>query len=376
MPPKSPTNSSSLDSDDLYHRFARSVLRQNMQLRPGENLTVEAWSHTLPWAIAIAREARRMKAHPLILYEDEESYWDSVDAGEAKILGAAPTHEFAALAKTNVYLHMWGPGDRVRLNALPPKQLGSLFGWNEPWYETARKAGLRGARLEVGRVYPALAKAYGVDEEEWRRQTIEGTLVSPDRLARSAAPLARALARGKRLHITHDNGTDLTVALDGKPPRVMTARVSPEERKRAFGSLTFLPAGSIRVALSPDVADGTIIGNRTCYYDDGVATVPRFEFAKGRLVHSEFKTGAERFDAPFKDATKGRDRPGMFVLGLNPKLHDTPQIEDVEAGCVMVSLGGSGFIGGRNKSNFFGWSIAAGAHVELDGKPLGLPTTD
>ncbi len=377
MPARAPPARPALDADDLPHRFARAILRRNLELKPGENLTVEAWSHTLPYATAIVREARRLKAHPLLIYEDEPSYWDSVDHGEEKLLGAAPDHEWGALAKTDVYLHMWGPGDRVRLNALPPKKLGALFGWNEKWYQTAGKADLRGARLEIGRVYPELARAYGVDEESWQRQVLEGSMVDPAALARSAAPIVRALARGKRVHISHENGTDLTLALEGKRPAALLGRITPEDKKRNnFSRLMYLPAGSIRAPLSIDVAEGTIVGNRTCYYDDGVATFPHFQFANGRLVHSEFASGAERFDAPFKEATKGRDRPGFLVIGLNPKLHNTPQVEDVEAGCVLVSLGGSQQLGGRNKSNFFGWAITAGARLEIDGKAVPLPTPD
>jgi len=63
-----------------------------------------------------------------------------VDHGEAKVLGTAAAHEWAALGKTDVYIHMWGPGDRVRLNALPPKQAEALFGFNDGWYSAARKA--------------------------------------------------------------------------------------------------------------------------------------------------------------------------------------------------------------------------------------------
>ncbi|MCI4370108.1 MAG: hypothetical protein L3J81_02115, partial [Thermoplasmata archaeon] len=95
--------------------MARSVLQKNLQVRPGERVIIEAWTHTLPWAVSFAREARRLGASPLVPYEDEASYWDSVDAKEDKVLGRAAAHEWAALGKTDVYLHMWGPGDRVRL---------------------------------------------------------------------------------------------------------------------------------------------------------------------------------------------------------------------------------------------------------------------
>jgi len=354
-------------------KIAASILRKNLRVKPGETVTIEAWTHTLPWAIALAREARRLKALPIMLYEDEAAYWDVVDDGGAKVLGTTAGHEFGALSKTDVYVHMWGPGDRVRLNALPETQRGALFGFNGNWYTTARKAGVRGARLELGRPYPTLERAYGVDRDEWMGQLAAATLVDPAELERRAAPIAKALGRGRKLRITGANGTDLTLGLARRTPRTYVGRPVTGDPKRPFDFLCNLPSGAVRVALDESVADGTIIGNRTCYYDDGVATEPTFEFARGKLTSARFATGSERFDGPFREGGKGRDRPGFLSIGLNPALRNTPQVEDIEAGAVLVSIGGNGNLGGKNRSPFFGWSILAGATVEVDGKPLAIP---
>ena len=352
---------------------ARSVLRKNLSVKPGETVTIEAWPHTLLWAVALAREARRLKATPLLLYEDEASYWDSVDSGESKVVGAAALHEFAALSKTDVYIHMWGPGDRVRLNALPAKDQQNLFGFNARWYETARKSGVRGARLELGRPYPALARAYSFDEQAWTDQLAAATLVDPASLARSAAPIASALSRGKKIRITHPNGTDLTLGLAGRTPRVYAARPVVGDPKRRFDMLTTLPAGAIRVALDESIATGMIVANRTSYYDEGVATGGTFVFSNGKLKEAHFDSGSELFEKPYQRGGVGRDRPGFLSIGLNPELHNTPQVEDIEAGAVMTTLGGNGNLGGKNRSPFFGWSVVAGATVEVDGKALSIP---
>ncbi|MCI4343329.1 MAG: aminopeptidase [Thermoplasmata archaeon] len=358
---------------DPQSKLAQSILRNNLQLKPGENVTIEAWPHTLPWAVVLAREARRMKAFPVIHYEDENAYWDTVESGGAKLLGQKPAHEWASLAKTDVYIHMWGPGDRVRLNAMPAKESNQLFEWNDSWYDTAKKAGLRGARLELGRPYPNLAKAYGVDLDRWTQDLVEGTMVDPMSLAKTAAPIAKALKSGKRIHITHENGTDLTLGLAGRDPVANTGRLSAADLKLPFRMLTSLPSGSVRVALDESVADGVIVGNRTDYYDDRVATEPRFEFVNGRLVSATFGSGGDKFQADFKKGGKGRDQPGQLAIGLNPKLHNTPQVEDMEAGAIMVSVGANRNLGGKNKANLFAWAIVAGADFEVDGKRIPLP---
>lgn len=351
-------------------KLARTVLTKNLAVKPGDRVIIEAWTHTLPWAVTFAQEARRLGAQTLVPYEDEDAYWAAVKNGGESVLGKPAGHEFAALGKTDVYIHMWGPGDRVRLNALPEKQANSLFEFNADWYRAAAKAGVRGARMELGRPYPTLAKAYHVDQAKWMDQVLRATMVSPDSLAAAAAPVARALGRGTRLRIRDDAGTDLTLGLAGRTPRKFVGRVSPADRHRPFFSLTTLPSGLVHVALDESVADGTIVGNRACYFDDGIATGAVFRFRRGKLTRAEFDRGGEKFRKGFDAGGKGRDRPGQLRIGLNPELHNTPQVEDTELGALTVSVGGNTGLGGKNPSPFFGWVVNAGASLEVDGKPL------
>jgi leucyl aminopeptidase (aminopeptidase T) len=349
-------------------KLARSVLVNNLHLRGGERIIIEAWTHTLPWAVAFAREARRLGAQPLVPYEDEKAYWDAVDDNEDAVLGGAPPHEWAALSKSDVYVHFWGPGDRVRLNALPEARANRLFGFNPNWYAAAAKAGVRGARMEIGRIYPTTVRAYGVDEAEWTDQVVRGAMVTPEKLAAAAAPVAKVLRRGEKLRIHDDHGTDLTLGLAHRPARSQIGRPA----SYPFGMLTTLPSGMVRVALDESVADGTIVANRSSYYDDGKEDGGVLRFRRGKLTSASFDHGGKRFKAGFNKGGKGRDRPGIFSIGLNPYLHNTPQVEDTELGAVTVAVGGNRGLGGKNPSPFFGWVVNSGATVEIDGRPLQL----
>ncbi len=350
--------------------LARSVLTKNLKVRKGEKVIIEAWTHTLPWSIAFLREARRLGASPMVVFDDETAYWDSVESGEAKSLGTLGRQEWEALRHADVYVHMWGPGDRVRLNALPPKTQKALFAWNDRWYQVANRAKVRGARLEIGRPYPSLVAAYGVDERTWMDQLVRASLVDPARLARSAAPIASALSKGRRVRVRHSNGTDLTVGLARRPVRQYTGSLRPPSERTPYDRLVNVPSGLVGTSLDETVADGVLVANRTNYYDDGIATGGVLHFQDGRLTEATFEKGGERFDGPFAKGGKGRDQPGMFRIGLNPELHNTPQLEDTEHGAVMVSVGGNKFLGGRNPSPFFGFAVCAGAQVEIDGRLL------
>ncbi len=361
-------------SSHRERNFARAVLTKNLRVQPGENVIIEGWSRMLPWATALARETRRIGAYPLVLFEDEDSYWDSVDAREDNVLGHAADHEWGALRNANVYIHMWNAGDRLRMDKLGPKRGGKLFKWNPAWYKTAKQAGLRGSRLDIGRPFPSLAKVYDVDQAAWMDQLVAASMVDPDKLAASAKPIARALERGRRVRIYDDQGTDLTLGLAHRKARVEDGRVSKQDMKTPFGMLNLLPSGNVRVALDEAVADGTIVANRSSYNDIGMSTGGKFEFRKGRLVGHHFDTGASFFDKDYAKAGKGRDRPGYLAIGLNPELHNTPQMEDREQGAITVSVGNNTFVpGGKNKAQFTGIVVNVGAKVEVDGKPLKLP---
>lgn len=355
-------------------KLARSVLTRNLQVKPGENVTIEGWTHTLPWAVALVREARRLKAFPLLLYHDEDSYWDSVDAREEDVLGTAPEHEWAALGKTDVYIHMWNAGDRLRFEALPTKQVEKLFAWNPLWYKAAAKAGVRGSRLDIGRPFPNLAKLYGVNQSKWVDQLVKATMVDPDWLAAIGKPLVKALEHGRRIRIRDDHGTDLTLGLAHRKASYDFGRVTKEDIKRPFRMLNLLPTGAVRVAVDEHVADGTFVANRATYSDTGMATGGVLRFKKGRMVGHHFEKGGVLFDKPYKAGGKGRDQPGYIGIGLNPKLHNTPQLEDREAGAVTIGVGNNAFFpGGKNKSKFGGTMTNVGVRVEVDGRPLKMP---
>ena len=356
-------------------KFARSILTKNLQVKAGENVMIEGYSHSLPFAVALARETRRLKAFPLVLYEDETAFWDSIGSHEDEILGAAPAHEWAALGKTDVYIHMWGQGDKLKFGSLPEDRQAKILGFNNSWYKTAHKGGLRGTRLEIGRPFPNLAQIYGANVTRWMNQLIDASLVNPDWLEAVGKPIVRALERGRRLRIHDDEGTDLTLGLAHRKANLFAGRVTKADLKSDFRMLNVLPAGSLRLALDESVADGTFVANRSSYYNDGKTTGGEFKFRKGRLVSHSFKSGGELFERDYRTAGKGRDRPGILSIGLNPKLHDTPQVEDTEAGAILVSVGGNQFNdGGKNKARIFGFVINKGAKVEIDGRPLLLPS--
>jgi leucyl aminopeptidase (aminopeptidase T) len=355
----------------LQRDAARNIVTKYLQVRAGENVIVESWNHTMPMATAMVDEFRRVGGKVLFEYSSEDSWWRTIDRKQTKLLGTASAPEWAALKAADVYVNFWGPGDGDRVEKLPDKPGNEAFAWNWPWYEVARKTGLRGVRMTVGFVTEGRARRWGLDLAGWQDSTLRASLVDPEELARSGARLSKALSTGKRVRIHHSNGTDLEVELAGVASRLHVGRPRPFHKgDPPAGMLSQIPAGTLDVVLDSKTAEGSFHANRRTNIWWNVHEGARLEFARGRLTSYSFEVGAKEFVRQYRSATAGRDRTSVLKLGLNPAVTDVPNLETVEGGSVSLQIGGNRQLGGSNASSFFSWFSLAGSEIAIDGTPV------
>lgn len=360
----------------LERAAARSLVTHYLRVKPGENVLIEAWSHTLPMSSALVDEVRRVGGAAFLALEDDDAWWRAVDRKQAKPLGLLSEPEWAAIAAAEVYVQFWGPADSARLEKLGEKGVDEWGdGWWARWYQLARKTGLRGGRMATGWVTETRARHWGVDLRRWNRALLEGCLVDPEDLRASGKRLARALTGTKHVRITHPNGTDLEVALGGRPGRVYDGFPHPKDPAYSeFDMLASFPEGHLRIALDSKTAEGTIVGNRRSYdevwfpwttYAGG-----EFEFSGGKLTSFSFEQGEAEFERRYARGTPGKDRTGSLLIGLNPRLKNVPYLEARERGSARLDIGRNAFIGGSNPSDFLGSISLAGSEISVDGTPI------
>ncbi len=355
----------------LHRDAARNIVTKYLKVRAGENAVIESWDHTMPIAAAMVDEIRRVGGKTLHIHEDEAAWWRAIDRKQSKLLGKASDPEWAALNAADVYVHFWGPGDTDRIEKIPERTFDEAIAWFSPWYQAARKSGLRGGRVAIGFATEGRAKQWGLDRARWEESILRACLTDPVKTAKSGAPLYKALSRGKMVRITHPNGTDLEVGLAGLAPRLHDG--TPHPRDKRYGPsdmLAQIPAGRIDVALDSKTAEGRIRANRRTniwWYWSAGGTL---EFADGRLTSYSFDHGEEEFARRYKNGTTGRDRTGSLTFGLNPAARDVPNLESVELGCVTLVVGRNQHLNGTNRSSFMNWITLAGAEIEIDGTPV------
>lgn len=356
----------------LQRDAARNIVTRYLQIRRGENAIIESWDHTMPFATAMVDEIRRVGGRTLHIHEDEGAWWRAIDRKQSPLLGKLSAPEWAALKATDVYVHFWGPGDTDRIEKIPEKAFEQALGWFSPWYEVARRSGLRGGRVALGFATEGRARQWGLDRAQWEERILRACLTDPLETAKRGARIVRALSRGKKVRITHSNGTDLEVALAGGAPRLQDG--TPHPRDKRYGPsdmLAQVPAGRIDVALDSKTAEGVIHANRRTNIWWHWTAGGTLEFVDGRLASYSFEEGQAEFVRQFKRGTPGKDRTGSLTFGLNPVARNVPILETVEGGCVTLVLGRNGHLeGGRNHTNFMDWVSLAGAEVSVDGSTL------
>jgi leucyl aminopeptidase (aminopeptidase T) len=358
--------------------LARSALSKNLRLRRGENLIVESWTETVGWANAFVLEARRLHARPMLLFQDEATFWKTVEEVPAAEIGRVGSHEWAALKATDAYVFLYGPADTQREDSLPQGKLRELTAYEDEWFRIVEKERVRTIRFDLGRTNASAARQFGLGLDAWRKELVEATLVDTERMRRDGLKVARALEGGRSLRLVHSNGTDLELGLKGRRPRVHDGVI--DERDVKLGDIfENLPSGWVAAAVDERVAEGRLVGNTQVsvssmghgFDDTGPAEGVEWEFHGGRLDSFRYAQGGEEFRKVYNRMGPGRERPGAVSVGLNPRIRNLPRMDDQRRGRVTLAIGRNTYLDGTTHTPYFaGFVHLDGGDLWVDGKPV------
>jgi leucyl aminopeptidase (aminopeptidase T) len=232
--------------------------------------------------------------------------------------------------------------------------------------------------IELGNnLYPTAwrAERYGMDEAALARTFWDGVNLDYRELQARGAQVKAALAGGNELRITHPNGTDLTVRVQGRPVLVSDGIISEEDRAQGGPAASvYLPAGEVYTTPVPGTASGKLVDSRTFFRGRQVDNLT-LTLANGKVTSM---TGSgpgyaglkAQYDA-VADARK--DVFGFVDFGINPnvKLPASSTVGNwVPAGTVTVGIGGNTWAGGDNTVPYGLTVFLPGSTVTLDGKPI------
>ncbi len=336
-----------------YETLAKNVIRKSLQIKPKEGVIVESWNHALDAATEMVYQLRAAGARPMFLFEDEGTYWRSVESLPSSKLGQVSKSEWSGLEEADAYVFFPGPADIARYRRNLTK-MGAATAYNSEWYRRAGKAGVRGARVLLGYVSPERAQSYGFDYPAWRAMVIEAGGADFGAISRKGHRLADLLARDAEVSVAAPNGTDLTFRLKGRGARCDDGIVDTKDLKEGE-FMTGVPPGSAYVAPDELSADGTVVADLPTPYLGTMTRGVRLEFRDGKGSWSSSE-GGEAIRGMYEKATGAKDRIAAISIGLNPAAKYGFLQDDLVAGAVEISIGDNTEWGGKNKSSF---SLAA-----------------
>jgi leucyl aminopeptidase (aminopeptidase T) len=243
-----------------------------------------------------------------------------------------------------------------------------------PIVERLLKRNVRQVYLGNG-LYPTAerAKQLGITKEELAQLFWGGLNVDYARLQATGEALARELANGRRLSITHPNGTDLTVDIARRPAFVSDGVLSDDKlRKGGPACQAWLPAGEVYIATVPGTAAGKVVIERQFWEGKEVKDLT-LTFRAGKLTAMTAQSGLERIQALYDAAGPGKEELSSVDIGINPNVR-LPQSSRLgvymQAGMITIGIGNNTWAGGENRSAFALPGFLPGGTLKVDDKVL------
>jgi len=360
--------------ESLRRAFARKVLRNTLRLTRGENLLIETWSGTLPWALGFDVEARILGARPLLWVRDEPSYWRGVSEGPASQLGRMGNHELAALAASDAYVCLYGPEDALREEKLPRAVARRIESNNHEIMRVIQKHGVRTVRWDLGRTSALWARRYAVDLGTWRKELIDATMVDPIELRHDGSRIANRLEHGEEVTITHRNGTRLVLRLDHRRPKLDDG-VIDEKAVKAGNMMVVVPTGVVSVTVNEAYAEGTFVSNEMGVLFVHGQEIPlstgRWTFRHGALEQFVCAKGGRQFRQELAKLGNPQVRAGQLSVGLNPRISGIPLLFDQSRGTITLEMGRNAQLGGRSRGpHLIAYLDLTGGNLQIDGVPI------
>ncbi len=350
-----------------YDPLVRNVLSKTLAIQSGDDVIVETWDHGLPIAANFIYRLRELGARPMLWFEHEKTFWQSIDSLPEDKLGKVGDHEWAAIEKAKGYIFITGPAEFSRVWKNPAK-FGAATGYNEEWYERAKRYRLKAARIGLGYTSANRARSYRLPLAAWQRMLIEASTVDFAGLKGQVTKLAPLMKNGE-VKITSPNGTNLTLRLLDREVSSEDCIVDQDDLDHGR-NVANIPGGNILACPDEMFAEGRVVFDRPTPYMGKWVGGMRLDFKDGILTNYKATQNVGHFKASYDKASGEKNRIAAIGVGLNPKARIGFLQDTMVAGAVTVAIGGNDDIGGASKTDFYFPGILTKATLTVNGNTI------
>lgn len=350
-----------------YDALVKNVLSSTLNIQSGDDVIVETWNHGVPIAGAFVFQLRALGAHPMLLLEDEGTFWRSVELLPEEKLGKVGEHEWTAMEKSKKYVFVPGPADFPRVWKNRAK-FGAATSYNEEWYNRAKQYRLRAARIALGYATPQRARAYGVSLAAWQRMLLAASTVDFTELQANVRKIASMLRSGQ-VKITDAKGTNLNLRLAGRETYQDDCIVDEDDLDHGR-NVANIPGGDVLACPDETYADGTVVFSRPAQYMGKWVGGVRLNFENGLLKSYRARQNADFLKTAYDKAVGEKNRIAVIGVGLNPKVKTGFPQDSLASGVITVGIGGNDDVGGASKTDFYFAGVLTKATLTVDGNRI------
>ncbi|HET9581530.1 MAG TPA: aminopeptidase [Gemmatimonadota bacterium] len=361
--------SSTLDTDQL----ATALITANAGVKAEDIVLITGTAQDIQLLEDLAVQARRVGAHPLILVGSDRLERRMFVDVPSELDAQTPKLALELARIVDVHINVPTENDPGLLADIPAERFAARGKTFMAVDAAIREHGRRYIELN-NELYPTDWRAgqFGLSREQLSDLFWSAVQVEPERLRSAGEAIRSRLENGSTVRITHPNGTDLEVGIEGRTAYVSDGVIDETDLAQGPGGRSvWLPAGEVYVTPVPGTARGKVVVDRSFVEGQEVRDLT-LEFQDGRLTSMTAASGLDRLKAMYDAADDGKAEFAVIDIGLNPSLATTEgRIRSwTPAGMVTVGIGGNTWAGGENAVNF-GWAgHLAGATVTIDGEPV------
>jgi len=354
-----------------YASLAEKLVSQSANVKEGDVVEIYGGAADLPLLEELVIAVRKRGGFPLLTL-DSEKIAKADNELPAKYDTRSPKLGLALAKLINVRIGVPPVRDPSIAAMLPADRQARRAKAAQPIGELIRRRNVRTVDLDNGFApSPWRARELGISEAELTKIYWRALDADFGDIETKCGALRKAVAGGKEVHITHPNGTDLTLGVRGRKSFTSDGVTTDAEAKAGGpGVQVWLPAGEVYTTPVAGSAKGKLVDDRFLYLGKEVTGVT-VDIAKGKVTAIDAKSGWDVVKPRYDAAGRGKTEVGVIDFGCNPAIKTGGKLESwVGAGMVSIAIGGNVWAGGTNKEPFDLAFQLPGTTVTIDGKTV------
>jgi aminopeptidase len=286
-------------NDPRFDKLAQLLVEYSINLRPKENVLIEAFDIPDDMTIALVRAVRNAGGTPFAqIQRSRVSRALALGATERQLTVAA-NHELSRMKKMHAYIAIRGSDNITELSDVPVGQLKLLAKKMRPVQDHRVK---KTKWVVLRWPSPSMAQLAGMSTEAFEDFYFNVCTLDYRKLRSGMTALKKLFNKTDRVEI-RGPGTDLRFSIKGIPAVIC-------------GGDRNIPDGEVFTAPVRDSVEGNVTFNAPTIYQgtgfDGI----RLEFRNGRIVNASGNETAKL--NRILDSDPGARYIGEFSLGFNP----------------------------------------------------------